>query len=377
MTSTEDVKHNPWSVSNIDEFLFFCCPECDNKTQSRTHFINHAYLYHPRARETLPQIDEDFDDSINDDPDNKDALTKLEDDPEEEIDEEEPINDEDTTDELFEDMPSYTDSEDLDTKPPNKAKTKKKRKTSSSDSTTSEDCQCYYCGEMVSKKDIQDHMKSSHGRFHRKMFGTPRPLQCQVCKATFAKQSALTTHSCYTNFIPTKVRGGDPYRCEICKKTFTVKMGLRSHLNTVHSEERKFLCQSCDFRAKSIVILNRHVERVHKNNLKHLCSHCGKKFFRAYDLRCHIHRVHKDIQGTEGQTCNFKCEHCSERFLDRRALTWHQKKAHNIAPIQQDKFFTCEMCGQSFQTLHKLAVHKTIKHKEPIAIPTIAEEQIS
>ncbi len=54
---------------------------------------------------------------------------------------------------------------------------------------------------------------------------------------------------------------------------------------------------NCDFKAKSIVILNRHIERVHKNNLKHLCSHCGKKFFRAYDLRCHIFRVHKDIQG--------------------------------------------------------------------------------
>ena len=92
-------------------------------------------------------------------------------------------------------------------------------------------------------------------------------------------------------------RGGDPYKCDICKKTFTVKMGLRSHLNTVHSEERRFSCHNCDFKAKSIVILNRHVERVHKNNLKHLCSHCGKKFFRAYDLRCHIHRVHKDVQG--------------------------------------------------------------------------------
>ena len=143
---------------------------------------------------------------------------------------------------------------------------------------------------MMLRKAIQEHMKSAHGRFHRKMFGPPRPLQCQVCRATFEKQSALTSHSCYTNFIPTKVRGGDPYKCDICNKTFTVKMGLRSHLNTVHSEERRFNCVNCDFKAKSIVILNRHVERVHKNNLKHLCSHCGKKFFRAYDLRCHIHR---------------------------------------------------------------------------------------
>ena len=44
-----DLKHNPWSVTNIDEFLYFCCPECDNKTQSRALFINHAYLHHPRV----------------------------------------------------------------------------------------------------------------------------------------------------------------------------------------------------------------------------------------------------------------------------------------------------------------------------------------
>ena len=42
---------------------------------------------------------------------------------------------------------------------------------------------------------------------------------------------------------------------------------------------------------------------------------------------------------------------------------WHQKKAHNIN-TQPDKFITCEQCGQSFQTLHKLTVHKSLKHKE-------------
>ena len=35
------------------------------------------------------------------------------------------------------------------------------------DEDTTGDCQCYYCGEMVLKCEIQTHMKSSHGRFHR------------------------------------------------------------------------------------------------------------------------------------------------------------------------------------------------------------------
>ena len=72
------------------------------------------------------------------------------------------------------------------------------------------------------------------------------------------------------------------------------------------------------------------------------------------------------ISGTESQTCNFKCEHCAERFLDRRALTWHEKKAHNVVRNTQnsDKVMFCELCGQSFPTIHKLSVHKNIKHSK-------------
>ena len=47
----EDMKHNPWLVTNLDEFLYYNCPECDNKTQSKAVFINHAYLNHPRVSE--------------------------------------------------------------------------------------------------------------------------------------------------------------------------------------------------------------------------------------------------------------------------------------------------------------------------------------
>ena len=40
-------KGNPWDVYSIFEFNFFCCPECDCKTQSKQDFINHASTLHP------------------------------------------------------------------------------------------------------------------------------------------------------------------------------------------------------------------------------------------------------------------------------------------------------------------------------------------
>ena len=73
---------NPWAVSNLEEFLFFCCPECDFKKKNIDEFLNHAISIHPDSKvhmtafhsniSELPQsvkkeetseldIDEDFD----------------------------------------------------------------------------------------------------------------------------------------------------------------------------------------------------------------------------------------------------------------------------------------------------------------------------
>ena len=51
------VDMNPWAVENINEFLYFCCPECDERNQSKEYFIQHALEKHPKAKECLPQIE--------------------------------------------------------------------------------------------------------------------------------------------------------------------------------------------------------------------------------------------------------------------------------------------------------------------------------
>ena len=28
-------EENPWTVENLEEFLYFCCPECDERNQSK------------------------------------------------------------------------------------------------------------------------------------------------------------------------------------------------------------------------------------------------------------------------------------------------------------------------------------------------------
>ena len=57
-TFEDDKEINPWDVSNLEEFLFFCCPECDSKHPSKSSFINHALIEHPKVRflESSPSI---------------------------------------------------------------------------------------------------------------------------------------------------------------------------------------------------------------------------------------------------------------------------------------------------------------------------------
>jgi hypothetical protein len=39
--------HNPWVVDTLEDFLFFCCPECPEQSATKDLFINHALFNHP------------------------------------------------------------------------------------------------------------------------------------------------------------------------------------------------------------------------------------------------------------------------------------------------------------------------------------------
>ena len=38
---------------------------------------------------------------------------------------------------------------------------------------------------MISLTEIKEHMAETHGSYHGRMHGIPRPIQCENCKATF------------------------------------------------------------------------------------------------------------------------------------------------------------------------------------------------
>ena len=43
---------NPWT-GDLDKYLFYCCPECDEKSANKYIFIEHALESHPSAKNAL------------------------------------------------------------------------------------------------------------------------------------------------------------------------------------------------------------------------------------------------------------------------------------------------------------------------------------
>ena len=63
---TEQKNTNPWHMTSISDFLYYCCAECNFKDKIEENFIGHATSEHPKSREIF-ENNQTFDEI----PDNK------------------------------------------------------------------------------------------------------------------------------------------------------------------------------------------------------------------------------------------------------------------------------------------------------------------
>ena len=47
--SDTNKEKNPWAVASIYDFNYFCCPDCDHRTQDKQQFVVHAAFFHARV----------------------------------------------------------------------------------------------------------------------------------------------------------------------------------------------------------------------------------------------------------------------------------------------------------------------------------------
>ena len=74
-TEPKSSENNPWHMTSISDFLFYCCAECNFKDKNEENFILHAKAHHPKFLEmfvnnkdlVLPKSDLK-EDEFNDEP---------------------------------------------------------------------------------------------------------------------------------------------------------------------------------------------------------------------------------------------------------------------------------------------------------------------
>lgn len=215
--------------------------------------------------------------------------------------------------------------------------------------------QCYYCGEMIiSVKNVKDHMREKHRRFHSKMFGDPRPYSCHSCGATFNSEKTKSNHMCTNVDFPVlKDAVSGSFKCQHCSKTFDRRKGYIYHVVNTHKAERNFACNECNYKAKNQMLLTRHVNRLHKQVKPYLCPHCGKAFYDSWNMKNHVKRLHlgeqikKPVSKTNpGAAPNaelLQCEHCGKDYSSPSALATHVKVQH------ENVTYNCDRCGKMFR----------------------------
>ena len=242
----DDNEISPWCVSNLDEFLYYCCPECEEKNESKDEFLKHALGEHPESQKYLLKFT---------------------------IKEEELINNSQNLD-FSDDFVENTKLEKIDCEPV---------------------MHCYIKEESFDDDNIED----------TKDFEFPLNLPektenlYEIQQKNSDKKSSSKTESTKTSSRKAE------FNCKICEKTFSYKCALKKHIEKAHPEK---LNEKCDICGKEIFYLNiaQHKKSVHKISLnENICELCGKSFYYPCALKRHTKQVHDKVKNHKCHLCNY------------------------------------------------------------------------
>ena len=332
---------NPWS-GDLDKYLFYCCPECDNKSTSKDLFIGHAITHHPSAKNAICTDEEAT--IKNDDSDFEDFTKDI------------PFEDE------IKDEPPDIKSEDC-----------KELLTSDSNGNV----KCYFCDLVLDHEDIEPHIAQCHGDNKPVVFLSvkdgvrekkerkakeKRPrfdLDFEdelLCEEPFSSKSSLQNHKSKKH----KDILGIGFKCDKCNYIAKDAKRLKDHESSKHNP--KFRCDQCDFVAPlshkvqggRLYALNVHKIRKHgKHNMEGTeCEVCHFNFMTNNGLLAHMQREH-GITVNDDVTCDI----CGKNIA-KKSLTTHQRNMHGISPTG----FMCHKCNKLLKSKEEEISHESEFH---------------
>ena len=353
---------SPWNVESLENFLYYCCPECDMKQDTKANFIIHAVDAHPNSHPFIPMFElkdeKDFGGFDNETLMDQDDSTNIED---VNI---EPIKEEDHED-IPEDMVKVEFSGESQSEP--------------EDSEDFIRPKCEDCGkDFSSKQALKVHKKRFHTIFEQ------NSLKCTVCNEEFESKHALRDHKKEKHTHGGKIGRPTKYfktidpkdgiakiKCEDCGLYFLSKDGILWHKRNHHGEAFKngqhskskiypeapdtkcFLCSTM----VSSTLLKKHMVQEHCIDGVYKCEMCLEVFAQKDREKFLFHLTAKHQIGE----FRFKCDQCDKAFdcqslLNKHVVTAHTK-LHTVVCYKCGKDF----CNQQSLNIHLRAIHDDYK----------------
>ena len=391
---------NPWKVDNLDQFLNYCCPECDSKQKSKADFIIHAIDAHPNSREFLPLFDFETDKDDTFEPlksefsSSNNVSVKLEPISKMECDEEncgrffvteesmlehkrnfhqkkssrkvkkpkksnldyedviEPseyleTNVEYETSELidfekenndFEPTEDFIDFIEEDDKEELQKKIKKVKKRKVTDSDDE------YGKPKKKPKRVKTRGvgRPSTSKFKHLLVIDPldgiQKYKCDLCGLTYKGLPGIMSHVKLMHPTDQKVEN-----CVLCSLTIP-SLKLKSHMLLHHRKDGIYKCDWCPKQFKDTSVFLCHLTKEHEiGEFRHKCDQCDKVFDLKTQLRRHMKIRHE-------KACTVICEQCGDEFLTKKNLDNHMKSIHHMYKITKELAIKkCDKCDLEFE----------------------------
>ena len=333
---------NPWDVASLQQFSFFCCPECIYRSSDAFNFEDHALANHPLAKTFFLRGVVNPEDSFLVDP----LAVKTE---HIEDDCELPSQDAQDTEEPMLEEQDTTEEPMLDEQ-----------------DTTEEPMLEEFDIKDLKHEDLKDHEDDiTEEQFYigidkRKAYSV---TICPIC------QLDLGTHK---DMVKHRDNMHEVYPCPDCNKTWPTYKKLETHQRNHVSAT----CQDCGFKTTlASITVHRKLCKVYSGAFK--CQRCFEKFDTLKEMVAHRDKAHVG---------DWPCTDCQpERIYGNFArFSSHKMKVHSLRtchcgiqyrPVdceqherictnKLEKQFSCLICEKLFDTQKDMVAHRNAAHDQ-------------
>jgi KRAB domain-containing zinc finger protein len=211
---------------------------------------------------------------------------------------------------------------------------------------TGETCYiCENCGEkFYTPNGIKNHNCEKKRKRPEKDFRTYDQRHCRFCDLNFISLDEKKAHQCaYENSCDPKT-----VYCRFCGKLLN-KLAYNRHIE-IHSS-KDWICNICDRKLATERALKVHIT-THTGNKPYKCQHCSETFINKVVLDRHM-RFHGGIARV------FKCEFCPKELSSDTSLKSHIQRVHRTSA-------QCELCKEIFPTRDHMKDHLNAFHEPSI-----------